>query len=44
MPEVERTASQLLRLTRWLLYLGAAIFSLHGVYLVCNAHRQGEKT
>jgi chromosome segregation ATPase len=43
-PEMAQTASRLLQLTKLLLYLGAGIFGLHGVYLVCNAHRQGEKT
>jgi DNA repair exonuclease SbcCD ATPase subunit len=44
MPEVSRTASRLMQLTRWLLYLGAAIFGLHGVYLTFHTQRQPQRT
>ena len=40
MPEVAQTASRLLQLTKLLLYLGAGIFGLHGVYLAFHTQRQ----
>jgi hypothetical protein len=40
LPEMSQSASRVLRLTRLLLYLGAAIFGLHGVYLAFHTHRQ----